>query len=176
MIRTLETIRLIEYFNYAEANGLISSNWARNIIDLKFCEWVTKTAVKDEIQKCVFTVIMQMTIGNTKSDSSPLKDGLVRSLNEHCPSYFTIGDLSLFKGLTEYKQCLESNSIFLNPELLRNFTESSKYWNGVDVENDSKLASLCKLLKDNRFGTTGIYTIIFNLVIITIVTRVIISD
>ena len=171
----METIRLLEYFSYAEATGLIDRSWAKNIIGRKFCEWVTKTEVKDDIQKSIFSLLLQITISNTKRNDSQLRDGLVRSLHEHSPSYFTIGDLLLYKGLTEYRQCLDGGMIFLNPELVKNFTESSKYWNGVDVDNDSKLSSLCKLLKDNRFGTTGITSTLNNLIII-IITRVIFFD
>jgi len=49
--------------------------------------------------------------------------------------------------------------MFLKPDLLDNFIESSKYWNGVDVADGPKLSTLCNLFKDDRFGPTGIIII-----------------
>jgi len=75
--------------NTAEDMGIINDSWASRIINRKFCEWVTKSSVKDETQKGIFAVIMQITkvrtLGQEKCEE------LKVALHALSPSYFTEG-------------------------------------------------------------------------------------
>ena len=87
--RTLETISLIHNLDTAEAMGIINDDWASNIINRKFCEWVTKATVKDETQKGIFAVIMQIT--NVRTLGQGKCEELKDALHALSPSYFTEG-------------------------------------------------------------------------------------